>query len=432
MKKLKTLKIVSVLLICLLLTLTACSAKDSYSWETVSEKNYKYITTVNKPEGVSVRTVTFDDLAPEGYTLEQSWDAMGIDDKDRVYIGWTSKRSDGKEDFAVFRYDNASGERKFLGTFMEASKEANNLYEDEQIPKGHTRMIFMDGKMYMGSQGFHDFKKEIDELPNYRGSHIYAYDIKKEKLDDISASLPDGVVTKNQGIVAMTSIPEKNLLVGLAHPHSDIVLFDIKKNAVQEIIPGIPWELGNPLSREIVAANSGKIYTYRGTEDPKDRYNQHNMWEYDMKTGEMKETSQKFIEGFWNGQAETKDGKEIYISTSNGGLYVLNTEDGAVTSLGQFLPKEQLNKGKLINYMYSITLSQDEKKIYAIPSADSGDMYEYDIAAGTVSKVTTLGEAIYTGNNVMDSHGNLYFAAFKPWSGDGRLLVINLSGKTEK
>lgn len=432
MKKLKTMKLVVALLIGILLTLTACSAKVSYRWETVSEKNYKYITTINKPGGVAVRTVTFDDLAPEGYTLEQSWDAMGIDDKDRVYVGWTSKRPDGKEDFVVFRYDNASGERKFLGTFMQASKEANNLKEDEQIPKGHTRMILMNGKMYMGSQGFHDFKKEIDELPNYRGSHIYAYDIKKDKLEDISASLPDGVVTKNQGIVAMTCIPEKNLLVGLAHPHSDIVLFDIKKNAVQKIVPGIPWELGSPLAREIVATNTGKIYTCRGTEEPKDRYNQHNMWEYDMKTGEMKETSQKFMEGFWNGQAGTKDGKKIYISTSNGGLYVLNSEDGSVTSLGQFLPEKQLNKGKLINFMYSITLSKDEKKIYAIPSADFGSLYEYDIENRKVSEVTDLGAAIYTGNNVMDSHGNLYFAAFKPWSGNGRLLVINLSAQPEK
>lgn len=429
----KKIRLISAILICfLLLPLTACSTKDNYSWEAVSEKNYEHITTVNKPDGVSVRTITFDDLAPEGYTLEQSWDAMGIDDRDRVYIGWTSMRSDGKEDFVVFRYDNATGERKFLGTFMQASKEANNLGDDEQIPKGHTRMIFLNGKMYMGSQSFHDFKKEIDELPNYRGSHIYVYDIQKEKLEDISAGLPDGVVTKNQGIVAMTCIPEENLLVGLTHPHSDIVLFDIKKNAVREVIPGIPWELGNPLSREIVAANSGKIYTYRGTEDPEDRYSQHNMWEYDMKTREMKETSQKFTEGFWNGQAETKDGKNFYISTSNGRLYVINTEDDSVTSLGQFLPLEQLNEGKLINYMYSITLSKDEKKIYAMPSADYGFLYEYDIESRKVSEVTSLGKAIYTGNNIIDSHGNFYFAAFKPWSGDGRLLVIDLSHKSEK
>ena len=32
----------------------------------------------------------------------------------------------------------------------------------------------IEGVMYMGFQGFHDFKQDIDELSNYRGSHIFA------------------------------------------------------------------------------------------------------------------------------------------------------------------------------------------------------------------------------------------------------------------
>ena len=47
--------------------------------------------------------------------------------------------------------------------------------EGENIPKGHTRLIFADGKVYMGSQGFHDLKNEIDDLPRYRGAHIFAF-----------------------------------------------------------------------------------------------------------------------------------------------------------------------------------------------------------------------------------------------------------------
>jgi hypothetical protein len=63
----------------------------------------------------------------------------------------------------------------------------------------------------------------------------------------------------------------------LAHPSSDIVLFDYKQNKVHNIVPGIPWSLGNPLSREIVASKTGKIYTYRGTEDPAHRGEVNNI-----------------------------------------------------------------------------------------------------------------------------------------------------------
>ncbi len=376
---------------------------------------------------VSAKFISFDDVKPKDLELEQSWDSMGIDNNERVYIGWTSKRKDGREDFAIFRYDNNTGEKKFIGTLMDASAKANNLNPDEEIPKGHTKMIYVNGKMYLASQSFHDFKEGIDDLPKYRGSHLYSYDIEKDKLEDISATLPGGVVSKNQGIVSLTYIPEQNMLVGLEHPMSDIVFFSLKYNKIEKIVKGIPWTLGNPLSREIVATSEGKIYTYRGTEDPKYRDNQYNMWEYDIKTDEMKETDNKFSGGFWNGQAKTSDGKKVYLSTVNGELDLLNTESGKVEHLTHFLPEEDLKNGKRISYLYSITLSNDEKKIYGIPSVYGGNVYEYDIASKKVSLVTTLDDGIYTGNNIKDSEGNLYFGNFSAsWSGNCRLLILSI------
>ena len=101
---------------------------------------------------VSAKFISFDDVKPKDLELEQSWDSMGIDNNERVYIGWTSKRKDGREDFAIFRYDNNTGEKKFIGTLMDASAKANNLNPDEEIPKGHTKMIYVNGKMYLASQ----------------------------------------------------------------------------------------------------------------------------------------------------------------------------------------------------------------------------------------------------------------------------------------
>src|SRR4051812_6576584 len=226
---------------------------------------------VNSSSPLIQQSIAFDDIAPPGLVLEQCWNAMGMDGEQRVYLGFTSKRPDGREDFAVFRYDPSTGDRRFLGTFMETSEAAKNLLPGEEIPKGHTRMLELDGKMYMGSQGFHDLKGAIDALPTYRGSHLYAYDIAAARMDDVSRSLPGGVVTEHQGLIALTVVPGSRLLAGLAHPSSDIVLFDHARNRVEKVAPGIPWRRGNPLSREIVATKRGKIYTYRGAEDPAQR-----------------------------------------------------------------------------------------------------------------------------------------------------------------
>jgi hypothetical protein len=120
------------------------------------------------------QTIRFDDIVPKGMVLQQCWNAIGIDGQERVYIGFTGRRSDGREDFAVFRYDPATGHRRLLGSFMAASDSVGNLQAGEEIPKGHTHLVALDGRIYMGSQGFHDFKRGIGALPRYRGSHLYA------------------------------------------------------------------------------------------------------------------------------------------------------------------------------------------------------------------------------------------------------------------
>ena len=355
---------------------------------------------------------------------------MGMDSHERVYIGFTSRRSDGREDFAVFRYDPATAERLFLGTFIDAAQAAGNLQPTEEIPKGHTRMLEIDGKMYMGSQGFHDFKAAIDTLPKYRGAHLYAYDIARRKLEDASSSLPGGVVTEHQGIVALSYVPRYQLLVGLAHPSSDSVLFDYTQNKVHKIVPGIPWRLGNPLSREIVVTKKGKIYTYRGTEDPAQRNEVNNVWAFDLKTDAITRTAYTATGGFWNGQTWTRDGQTIYVSTVNGELYKLDVETEVFVHLGHFLPREDYEAGLRVDYLYGITLSADEKRIYGIPRSNpsaGSSLYSYEIATGAVTLVEELESGIYTGSHMRDSRGNIYFARFdgEAWSGKVRLVILH-------
>ena len=382
--------------------------------------------------------ISFDDLIPKDLHVEmvQTWNGMGMDDRGRIYIGFTSFRDGGKtEDFVVFRYDPANGNKEFLGSFMDIASASGNLQEGESIPKGHTRMIFADGVMYMGSQGFHDFKQEIDDLPNFRGSHIFAYDTRAESWLDLSAKLPGGVVTEHQGIVGLNILRSEGLLVGLAHPYSDLVLFDFKANKVVKVAPGIPWELGNPLSREVIVAPSGNIYSYRGTEDPVQRNESHPVWVYNIHTDEMKQTEFSMTNGFWIGQTERRDGSKIYITTTNGQLYEFDVATETFKDLGPMLPEEDVAAGRHIQFQYGPTLSPDETKIYFVPSViekpyGTGELYEYDIATGKFTYIQQLPVGIYTSADLRDSK-NIYLAHFGNnsdlWSGRVRLMVITVN-----
>jgi len=389
--------------------------------------------------GLKWSEVSFDSLAPRGMKMKECWNGMGIDGQGRIYIGFTSIRKDGRDDFPVFRYNPKTGERQFLGSFLDVVATADNAKKGENIPKGHTRMVFANNRMYMGSQSFHDLKMEIDTLPAYRGSHLFAFNTMAGSFKDLSASLPGGVVTAHEGILSLNILPEEHLLVGLAHPSSDIILYDYLTEKLIKVIPGIPWKLGNPLSREIIIAPSGNIYTYRGTENVNQLNETHSVWVYNIHSGEMKDTGFQMTKGFWIGQTKKRDGSKIYINTAGGELYEFDVATETFKDLGYELPKTD---SRIINYTYAITLSPDETKIYYVPSiiqksagaagsgkADSGELYYYDIATGQVVFVQQLPIGIYTSADLRDSQ-NIYFAHFgnetNIWTGQPKLFILRV------
>jgi hypothetical protein len=390
-------------------------------------------------QGIKWAEVSFDSIAPRGMIMKQCWNAMGMDDQGRIYIGFTSTRADRREDFAVYRYDPRSGEKVFLGTFLDVTAAAGNTQNGENIPKGHTRMISANGQMYMGSQSFHDLKREIDSLPIFRGSHLFAFDTVAGLFKDLSATLPGGVVTEHEGMISLNILPAEHLLVGLAHPSSDIILYDYLTEQLVKVVPGIPWTLGNPLSREVIVAPSGNIFTYRGTEDVVQRNEFHPVWVYNIHSGEMRESGFQMTNGFWVGQTQKRDGSKIYINTVAGRIYEFNVATETFRDLGYELP---ITDNRMIDYTYTITLSPDEKKLYYILSiiqkaggtpgsgrVQSGELYYYDIASGQVVFVQQLPVGIYTSADLRDSQ-NIYFAHFgnstNIWSGEPKLFILQV------
>jgi hypothetical protein len=382
----------------------------------------------------SFEYIAFDDIAPSYLTLTQSWNALGMDDQDRVYIIWTSTRTDGREDSALFRYTRATGKREFLGTFIDVATAQNNLLPGEQIPKGHTRILQIGRKMYMASQGFHDFKGAIDTLPSYRGAHLFTYDLDTGAFDDATRTLPDGVLIKNQGIVALAYSPEYNMLVGLAHPLGDIVLFDLSQGVVSKVVPGIQWQLDHVVSREIVATRKGKVYTYRGSEDPSLRENKNEVWAYDLATGTMTKTGQLLKGGFWNGQAQTPARDKIYLSTVSGELYVLDVETGVFTALGHFMDPIDYRDAKKyrVQYFYGISLTSAGDAIVGLPiiaptarrnSTSVTRLTSYNIATKAFTKKLDPNVTVFTGSNHRDRAGNIFMAAFE-WDHACKLAIL--------
>jgi hypothetical protein len=230
------------------------------------------------------------------------------------------------------------------------------------------------------------------------------------------------------------------LLVGLSHPSSNVILYNYQTERLVGVYPGIPWKLGNPLSREVIVAPSGRIYTYRGTEAVDRRQEVHSVWVFNPDTGELKDTGVQMTNGFWVGQTRKRDGSKVYINTIAGQLYEFDTAAESFRDLGYELPP---GDNRIINYTYSVSLSPDEKRLYYIlsvlqrpggtvgtGSGGSGELYYYDLAAGQAVFVQQLPPGIYTSADVRDSQ-NIYFAHFgnhsNLWSGNPRLFILHVS-----
>jgi hypothetical protein len=285
----------------------------------------------------------------------------------------------------------------------------------------------------MGSQGFHDLKEGLETLPSYRGAHLFSYDLDKGVLRDETADLPDGVLIKNQGIVALAYSPEHKVLVGLSHPHGSLVIYDLRTKKVRRVVEGIPWQLNHVVSREIVVTRTGKVYTYRGSEDPKLRATKNEVWVYDLAKNTMKHTGQSLVGGFWNGQAQTRKRDAVYLTTVSGELYRLDVKKGRFVHLGHFATAADMNgPGKYrVVYLYGVSLDAAEKTLVGAPiiapTVGTGPtptrLTTYDIARKKFTKRSDLAREAFTGSNNRDKQGNIYMAAFD-WDKNCKLAII--------
>ncbi len=348
------------------------------------------------PEPVDFEIISFSDIKPRGFPLQFCWNNIGIDSMDNIFIGFGNDKEenpDVKGDVAIFKYNSNKDEKELLGTFINTLEKSGNLEIGEQAPKGHTDMVYYRGLVYMGTQSYGNANKTT---PSDFGSHLLAYDVENDTLLDISKGFSDGYIQKLRGLYAISPIPGTDYLAGLGSPQGDILLIDLKNYEVDTIVPG---EHKNNITRNIITTADGRIFYTWGWEK--------TLYIYDIYAKEKREISIPVHGGkpFMNGWARTVDRSKVYLSDPEGTVYYLDTENETLSILGS------MGSGIL-----SIVLSENEKKLYSITKNDGYKLIEMDVETGNADEIYTFSESFgqgnytFTGNNIRDSKGNIYFA----------------------
>ncbi len=371
---------------------------------------------------VSVKNVEISSVA-DGFPLKTCWNAIGVDNQDRVYVVYSPNRELKPEDCIVIRYNPETGDLKNLGRLIQVLKDADNYENGEGVSKGHSDVPYLDGKMYIGTQGFHDVGKSEDGTTswsgvcNYRGSHLIEVDVATGDMRDLSANKPGGVFQDCQGIIGLSAIPAMGLIVAGSHPRCDLVYYNPATDEIEREIRGQGDDLLAP-PRSLVACPNGDVYYSRGWDG------RNNTCVYDYSEDKTHTLSNGTTGGFWNGRAQSCDGWKAWVTTVDGNIYEIDTQDKKIHHKGSWPGNEQ---------MLCMSLSLDEKKLYAMPSKGSNarKLIEYDVQSDDFTVFDTkkgTGRHI-TGNNARDSKGRIYFAGSN-YSDEGWIVEVDVRDRS--
>ncbi|HEY0944950.1 MAG TPA: hypothetical protein VGD81_06765 [Opitutaceae bacterium] len=390
----------------------------------------------------SIQLIRFGDLKPEGTKLTTCWDALGIDDRQRVYVAFSDQNDQAPDDTVIFRYDSRSGARELLGTLRQVSRSEGNLREGETIAKSHVPFREYNGKLYFASHDYHSYKDRKNILTR-RGGHFYAFDLATDTFEDLSKSDPDGVSVQHQGIIGLAVLPQHGRLVGFTFPFGDLLTYDLERRRAT-YYEGVAEhrESGKP-SRQIIGTSKGKVYFsyYDRRSAP--------IYVFDVDTGEIRKTENHYRFGMVYGALPTRDGRKVYVVDLFGNLYAFHVDREWLEELGSLLPPEQVEKGVEVTICYAVALSRDEKKLYTFPSTfGSGPalrLYEHDLETGRKRQVADFAPVLdgsTTGKGagdrkgrisggVVDEQGRMYFG-YHEGGDEGRNAVLLQVSLTEK
>jgi len=370
-----------------------------------------------------VEYINFSSVKPTGITLEYCWNALGVDSSNNIYVVFGGPYNKVESGY-MFKYNADTKNKEYLGSFIDILKANDNYEDNESVPKGHTELPFYKGIVYFGTQPFHDlWGGTVYDLENYRGSHLIAYDTLSQEVKDLSKNKAGGVFQDYQGIMGLQAMPDSDYIVCFSHPRGDLLLYNPGPDSVVRIVPGPVQNFGLHVPRCIVVYKT-KVFYAMGWMDS-------DLYVYDLSDNTLIKTNQKTTGGFWNGKAQTSDGRHVYLMTALGNLYHLDAETNHVEFLSNVFVGDEFEDAGAPYNQYCLSMSVDQSCLYFIPTrtqpgsmASAGYLYKYDLTTNIQKMVGWVGNGTYTGNNIHDREGNLYFAWHNN-SIDGKLIRIN-------
>lgn len=413
-----------------------------------SSKTCSLFVRESKPK---VEVIRLDGLVPDlPIRLRESWNAIGIDPDDNVYAlfgGATETASD----CALFQHNARTGKTRLIGTISEALAAVGNLHANEPIPKGHTQLPYVNGKIYIGTMGFHDAvrlgSQQMEDAKTARGAHLLAYNPATDRIEDLSVKQPGGVFFKAQGFTALEKVPGKDLLVALTVPNGDVMLYDPMRPGSFSVVKGVPEEMGNYVGRVVIPVSENQVYfSYHSSDtDPELRQGGKRpgrLYVGNPAAGKRSAQPLECDAQVLNGQIHDREGR-IYISSGRGFLYLLHPDSGRLEQIGSLYPENARSALADDQYRYSeprsagVVLSKDERKIYCLPTqrrtpigAPATDLRarpggqrvyglcEFDLATRTARRLEEFSldmlpkDIWVTGSDTRDSQGNVYFLTF--------------------
>jgi hypothetical protein len=343
---------------------------------------------------------------PSGFVPRYSWEAIGQDSKGNVYAGFGGSFSGAPEDVAIYKINTTTDQLSYLGSLRKTAQAQSNLQNNEAIPKGHASFAYLNGKMWIGTQGFHDITSaNLGDLPNYRGAHIFSVDENTGIIDDATRHLPNGVIVPNQGLIDLQALPCRGLLIGLTHPYGDILIYEPKTSKV-ELIQGAREHAGQSIARNTLISPSGDVYW---------TYGYSNLKVYRMNIDEkiVRFAGELNTNGFLNGRTTTRDGSKTY-SNSYSDLIEIDEVNKTLKIVTPLLPAARVEAGERANETWGISFSLDETKIYVQPTNTTKttpnlELFEINLLTKEVQSVGTgIGAGAVTGSDVRDSQGRVY------------------------
>jgi hypothetical protein len=379
---------------------------------------------------VPVEVIRFEDVKPAGVVFKNTFEAVGVDPQERVYLNLCN----GTADCYLLRYDPKTNERQYLGSLYEAAKRAGNIGPNrywpkfESVTKGHTHIWYLDGKMWMATMGAHGY----EDMSVIRGSHFMAYDIATGVITDHAQWQPKGVFKDRGGVYALTTVPANNLLVAIGVPNCEIITYNPSTRETQHV-QGLPVVKGDEQAAAQESARDTAIFADGDLLYQCDKADTQ-FGIYNVNTGQNRATDLKLQSVRTGHIIPTLDGQKGYLNDYRN-LYDFDTRTDNLRMLTTLLPDGTSPE------VHSLGLSLDEKKLYYVVQApyvggpvNIDDLYEYNIETGVRTKLINLkaalgGGAKISGGHATLSNGKIYFG-FHSYTGAGTgLLELDVSSR---